>query len=144
MSKSIKQLCRNLLPENYHQIIGEVGRIQAFIEEVLPDDIKSNVDVINANDNQVVIAADSAQIANYLNLYRQELEQQIRETFGSQQNLIIKTLPGEVRRPATRPEVPKPNKLSSETADQVDKGADWIEHDGLRESLKALAKTLRR
>ena len=144
MNKAFKQWSRSCLPADFFKICGEVGRLQAFLETILPDEIKADVHVINANDESIVVAASNAQIANYLRLYQIELQQQIRETFNTSQSLKIKTFPDQALKVSTEVIVNKPRNLGPSAVENLQAGAEWIEHEDLRDSLKSLAESIRK
>ena len=143
MNKAFKQWCRSCLPADFYQVCGEVGRLQAFLDTILPDEVISNVHVINANSDLIVLAASNAQIANYLRLYQNELQQQIRETFDSQQSLKIKTFPDQVLETTTDVSVNRPKNTGAEAIEKLQAGAESIEHEALKDSLKSLADSIR-
>ena len=49
--------------------------------ENLPEPVNQQVFVINFSSEEIVVAASSPQVANYLRLYVAEVQQQIQETF---------------------------------------------------------------
>ncbi len=55
--------------------------------ENLPEPVNQQVSVINFSSEEIVVAASSPQVANYLRLYVTEVQQQIQETFQLSQTL---------------------------------------------------------
>jgi hypothetical protein len=77
-------------------------------------------------------------------LYIAEIQQQIQETFSLKQVLKIKTLPSSVLKAEHVLPAPKiPSKVKPETVQKLQRGADWIEDEGLKQALKSLADSLK-
>ncbi len=100
--------------------------------------------VINFSKQEIVIAAANPQVANYLRLYVTEIQQQIHETFNLSQKLKIRTIPDSLLQLEHPRESSKPSKVSAETVAAIDRGAGWIEDEGLKQSLQSLAETLKK
>jgi hypothetical protein len=78
-----------------------------------------------------------------LRLYIAEIQQQIQETFSLKQTLKIKTIPSSVlKSDHLLPAAKIPLKVKPETVQKIQRGADWIEDEGLKQALKSLAVSL--
>ncbi|MCZ6471430.1 MAG: hypothetical protein O6649_08785, partial [Gammaproteobacteria bacterium] len=117
--------------------------IQQFLMEHLPEPVNQQVSVINFSSEEIVVAASSPQVANYLRLYVTEVQQQIQETFQLSQTLKICTVPESMLKIECPPGSDKPSKVSTETVAAISRSAGWIEDENLKKSLKSLAETLR-
>ena len=143
-TKSLGHWCQSVLPENFIRVSGQTKAMQKFLREHLPDPINQQVSVINCSDEEINIAVTDPQIANYLRLYVAEIQQQIHETFGTRQTLKIRAMPDSLLHVGSRPLPKIPTPVSSETADAISKNANWVEDQGLRESLQSLARFLKK
>ena len=143
-TKSIGQWSKSVLPDNFRQVSDQTLSIQQFLIEHLPEPINLQVSVINFSAEEIVIAATNPQVANYLRLYVAEIQQQIHETFDLSQKIKIRTTPDSLLQLDIPPDSRKPIKVSPETASAIDQGAEWIEDEGLKQSLQSLAKAIKK
>ena len=143
-TKTLAQLSKSVLPNNYEQVNRQTVKIQQFLIEHLPEPINQQVTVINFSPVEIVVAAANPQVANYLRLYVAEIQQQIQETFQLKQKLKIRSVPESLVK-IGRPAGPgKPSKVSRDTVAAIDRSAGWIDDESLKQSLKSLAKTLKK
>ncbi len=142
-TKTLAQWSKSVLPDNFKQVSKQTLEIQQFLMEHLPEAIKQQVSVLNFSSEEIVVAASSPQVANYLRLYVAEVQQQIQETFQLSQKLIIRTAPESLMNIDSPPESGKPSRVSSETTAAIIRGARWIEDENLKQSLEALADALK-
>jgi hypothetical protein len=142
-TKTLGQWSKSVLPDNFEQVNSQTLAIQQFLIEHLPEPINQKVLVINFSPEEIVVAADNPQVANYLRLYVAELQQQIRETFQLSQQLKIRSVPESLLKIDNPPSSSKPSKVSGETIAAIDRSASWIEDENLKQSLKSLANTLK-
>jgi len=142
-TKTIAQWSKSLLPDNFKQVSNQTLVIQQFLMEHLPEPINQQVSVINFSAEEIVVAASSPQVANYLRLYVAEIQQQIQETFQLSQTLKICTVPESMLKIECPPGSDKPSKVSRETVAAISRNAGWIEDENLKQSLESLANTLR-
>ncbi|MFT5658908.1 MAG: hypothetical protein ACI9KN_002189 [Gammaproteobacteria bacterium] len=131
------------LPENFGRVSRDTSAIQQFLRKQLPDPMNQQVTVVNLTDEEIIIAVADPQITNYLRLYSTEIQQQIQETFNLKQVLKVRTMPNSMLKPSsTSTSVMKPSRVKPETAQALQRGADWIEDEKLKEALKSLASCL--
>ena len=100
--------------------------------------------MINISTQEIVIAAANPQVANYLRLYVAEIQQQIHESFNLTQKLKIRAVPDSLLQIDNPRRSSKPSKVSGETVAAIDRSADWIDDEGLKQSLQSLAETLKK
>lgn len=143
-TKTLSQWSKSVLPDNFQQVSDQTLAIQQFLVEQLPEPVNSQIAVINISAEEIVVAAVNPQVANYLRLYSAEIQQQIRETFDISQKLKIRSVPDSLLQVDNPRKSRKPVKVSRETAESIDQTAGWIEDEGLKQSLKSLAKTLKK
>ena len=141
-TKTLGQWSQSVLPDNFKQVNQQMLAIQQFLTENLPEPINQQVSVIKVSADEIVLAAANPQIANYLRLYISEVQQQIHETFHSNQKLKIRSAPESLLKIDNPPKLSKPSKVSSETVEAINRGASWIEDENLKQSLQSLADTL--
>jgi hypothetical protein len=143
-NKKVNKWCQAALPDNFDRVRKETAAIQQFLRKQLPDAMSQQVSVVNLTTDTLVIAVSDPQISNYLRLYIAEIQQQIQETFSLKQVLKIKTLPSSVLKAEHVLPAPKiPSKVKPETVQKLQRGADWIEDEGLKQALKSLADSLK-
>ncbi len=142
-NKRLSSWFQSILPTNYRQIKNQTSKYQLFLNEQLPDSINSSVWVINAGTEEIVIAAGSAQVTNYLRLHARELQQQFDETFTGGQKLNFKTMPESLLQVDQRPPARKPDRVSNEAIKSIRKNAQWIEDENLKQALESLARQLK-
>jgi len=142
-TKTLAQLSKSVLPNNYEQVNRQTQEIQQFLIKHLPEPINQQVTVINFSPVEIVVAAANPQVANYLRLYVAEIQQQIHETFQLKQKLKIRSVPESLVKIGCPASPGKPSKVSRDTVAAIDRSAGWIEDENLKQSLKSLAKTLK-
>lgn len=142
-NKTVNKWCQAALPDNFDRVSKDTAAIQQFLRKQLPDPMNQQVTVVNITTEAIVIAVSDPQIANYLRLYIAEIQQQIQETFSLKQVLKIKTIPSSVlKSDHVLPAAKIPLKVKPETVQTLQRGADWIEDEGLKQALKSLAVSL--
>jgi hypothetical protein len=142
-NKKVNKWCLAALPKNFDRVSKDTAAIQQFLRKQLPDPMNQQVSVVNLTTDTIVIAAADPQISNYLRLYMAEIQQQIQETFSLKQTLKIKTIPSSVlKSDHVLPAAKIPMKVKPETVQKIQRGADWIEDEGLKQALKSLAVSL--
>ena len=142
-NKTVNKWCQAALPANFDRVSKETAAIQQFLRKQLPDPMSQQVSVVNLTSEAIVIGVSDPQISNYLRLYIAEIQQQIQETFSLKQVLKIKTIPSSVlKSDYALPTARTPRKVKPETVQTLQRGADWIEDEGLKQALKSLAVSL--
>lgn len=142
-NKRFSSWCKSVLPANYHQIKSQTNKVQQFLVEQLPDPASKRIHVLNISADEIIVAVDDAQTANYLRLYQRELQQQVFEALNYKQTLKFKTMPESVLQPGRLPQARKPSRVSKDTADGITRNAQWIEDEPLKQALESLAASLK-
>jgi hypothetical protein len=142
-SNKISRLCQSVLPAEFEQVKRQVPGLQHFLEENLPDAVKQSVTVLTINQDEIVIAANSSMVANYLRLHSKEIQQQIRETFNFEQILKFRTVPDSLLKLERQQSLPQPRQVSVESVAAIERNAQWIEDEDLRAAMLSLAKSLK-
>ena len=140
----IGPLCESLLPAGYDRVRKLGARIQRFLGENLPEPLNRTVTLLKVDDDEIVIAANTPVVANYLRLHQAELQQQLRESLGLEQRLRFRSLPEsllQVERPVTKR---SPRRVSEKSIEALERNAHWIEDEDLRAALLELAQSLKR
>ena len=143
-ASKIGRLCQSILPAEFEQVKRQLPDIQSFLEQNLPEPVNQAVTLLTLNRDEIVIAANSPLVANYLRLHGKEIQQQLRETFKLEQSLKFRTIPDsmlELNLPAGSAR--KPGQVSPESIEALQRSAQWIEDDDLRAALLSLARTLK-
>jgi hypothetical protein len=142
-SSKISRLCQSVLPAEFEQVKRQVPGLQHFLEENLPESVKQSVTVLTINQHEIVIAANSPMVANYLRLHSKEIQQQIRETFHFEQTLKFRTVPDSLLKLERQQNIPQPRQVSAESIEALKRNAQWIEDEGLKSAMLSLAESLK-
>ena len=140
----IGKLCESVLPAGFERVKKHGAQIQRFLEENLPAPLNRTVTLLSVDDAEIVIAAKTPVVANYLRLHQAELRQQLRESLGLEQSLRFRSLPDtllQVERPQVRR---SPRRVSAKSIEALERNARWIEDEDLRSAMLELAQSLKR
>ena len=140
---SIDRLCRGVLPPGFERVERQLPEIQAFLEQNLPESVQGRVHLLTFDDEQIVIAADSPLVTNFLRLHSVEIAQQLREAFKLEQPLKFRTIPDALLETGRQVPRAQPREVSGEAVDAIERNAQWIEDEKLKSALLSLAKCLR-
>ena len=138
----IDKLCRSVLPPGFEDVRRKLPEIQRFIEQNLPQPVNRAVTLLTLYQDEIVIAASTPLVANYLRLHAREIQQQLRETFGLEQKLRFRSLPDSLLKPPVAETVRRPQVVDARSIEALRKNAEWIEDDKLREAILSLADCL--
>ena len=142
-TKKISGLCQSVLPPGFEQVTRLGPEIQRFLEQNLPEAVKQAVTLLTINQDEVVIAANSPMVANYLRLHSTEIAQQLRETFHLEQALKFRTVPDSLLKIDQHQSLRQPHAVSSESISAIRRNAEWIEDEDLKAALLSLAESLK-
>lgn len=142
-SSNIGRLCQSVLPAEFEQVKRQLPRVQRFLEQNLPEPVNQAVTLLTLNRDEIVIAANSPLVANYLRLHSAEIQQQLRETFGLEQPLRFRTIPDSMLKLGSPGVLPKPGQVTAEAIEALQRNAQWIEDDELRAAILSLAESLK-
>ena len=142
-SKTISRLCRSVLPPGFEQVTRLGPDIQRFLEQNLPETVNQAVTLLTINQDEIVVAANSPMVANYLRLHSREIEQQLRETFKLEQALKFRTIPDSLLKLDNNEYRAHPEQVSDESIEAIRRNAEWIEDEELKAALLSLAKSLK-
>ena len=143
-ASKIGRLCQSILPPEFEQVKRQLPDIQSFLEENLPAPVNQAVTLLTLNRDEIVIAANSPLVANYLRLHGKEIQQQLRETFNLEQTLKFRAMPDSMLK-LDQPvkTVRKPGQVSTESIEALRRNAQWIEDEDLRAAVLSLAESLK-
>jgi hypothetical protein len=142
-SSNISRLCQSVLPAEFEQVKRQTPGLQHFLEENLPEAVQQSVTVLTINQNEIVIAANSPMVANYLRLHSKELQQQLRETFNFEQTLKFRTVPDSLLKIEQHEHLRPPRQVSAESVEALRRNAQWIEDEELKAAMLSLAESLK-
>ena len=141
--RRLDDLCRAVLPPGYERVQRYASGIQRFLEETLPPPANACVTLLKLDDDEIVIAANSPPVANYLRLHAAEIRQQLRETFGLEQAVRFRSVPDSLLRVEPPGGRRRPRPASAGSADAIERNARSVDDPALRDALLALAQSLR-
>ena len=141
-SRKLSALCRAALPAGFDQLCELAPRIQRFLEQNLPRGVAQSVTLLTVNQQEIVIAANSPMVANYLRLHSVEIQQQLLEAFNLERKLKFCALPDDLLKAATRDKPARPAAVSQESIASISRSADWIEDEKLKAAMLSLARSM--
>lgn len=142
-ASKIDRLCQSVLPPEFEQVKRRLPKIQHFLEQNLPEPVNRAVTLLTIKPDEIVIAANSPLVANYLRLHAGEIQQQLRESFGLQQSLRFRTIPDSMLKIDSPETLRKPGQTKPESIEALQRNAQWIEDDDLRAAILSLADSLK-
>ena len=142
-SSRIDRLCQSVLPPGFEQLRRKLPEIQRFLEQNLPEPVNHAVTLLTMNNDEIVIAANTPMVANYLRLHAAEIQQQLRETFALEQPIRFRTVPDSMFRLGNPVKIGKPRSVSEQSIGAIETGAQWIDDEQLKAALLALAQSLK-
>ena len=142
-TKEISRLCRSVLPPEFEEVTRLGPRIQRFLEQNLPEAVNPSVTLLTVNQHEIVIAANSPMVANYLRLHGTGIAQQLRETLNLEQALKFRSIPDSLLKLDQNQFLREPRKVSAESIKAIRRSAEWIEDEGLRAAMVSLADSLK-
>ena len=142
-TKKISRLCQSVLPPGFEQVTRLGPEIQQFLEQNLPESVNQAVTVLTVNQHEIVIAANSPMVVNYLRLHSSEIAQQLRETFHLEQALKFRTVPDSLLTIDQDQTSRAPRTVSAESITAIRRNAQWIEDEELKAALLSLAESLK-
>jgi hypothetical protein len=132
-----------VLPPGFEQVTRLGPDIQRFLEQNLPAAVNQSVTLLTINQDEIVVAANSPMVANYLRLHSREIEQQLRETFKLEQALKFRTIPDSLLKLDNNEYRPHPEQVSAESIEAIRRNAEWIEDEQLKAAMLSLAESLK-
>ena len=132
-----------MLPPEFEQVTRLGPGIQRFLEQNLPETVNQSVTLLTINQDEIVVAANSPMVANYLRLHSKEIEQQLRETFKLEQALKFRTIPDSLLKLDNNEYRPHPEQVSAESIEAIRRNAEWIEDEELKAAMLSLAESLK-
>ncbi|MBT8437802.1 MAG: hypothetical protein KJP11_10545 [Gammaproteobacteria bacterium] len=132
-----------MLPPEFEQLTRLGPGVQRFLEQNLPASVNQSVTLLTINQDEVVVAANSPMVANYLRLHGREIEQQLRETFNLEQSLKFRTIPDSLLKAGSKEYRPEPAQVSAESIEAIRRNAEWIENEELKAAMLSLVDSLK-
>ena len=132
-----------MLPPEFEQVTRLGPDIQRFLEQNLPETVNQSVTLLTINQDEIVVAANSPMVANYLRLHSNEIEQQLREAFKLEQALKFRTIPDSLLKLDNNEYRPHPEQVSAESIEAIRRNAEWIEDEELKAAMLSLAESLK-
>lgn len=132
-----------MLPPGFEQVTRLGPDIQRFLEQNLPAAVNQSVTLLTINQDEIVVAANSPMVANYLRLHSREIEQQLREIFKLEQALKFRTIPDSLLKLDNNEYRPHPEQVSAESIEAIRRNAEWIEDEELKAAMLSLAESLK-
>jgi cell pole-organizing protein PopZ len=142
-NRRIDRLCRELLPAGFERVSRLAPEIQQFLEHNLPESVNRSVRLLTVGRDEIVIAAFTPMVASYLRMHAAEISQQLRETFALDLEVRFRTLPESLLDAVPRPQTSLPREVGAATAGIIERGAESVDDEQLREALRSLARTMK-
>jgi hypothetical protein len=141
-SREISRLCQSVLPPGFEQAKRQLPQIQAFLEENLPEEVQHSVTLLTVNTEEIVIAANTPMVANYLRLHSAEIQQQLRETFQLEQQVKFRTIPDALFHARKQKKLQPPRVVNGKAVRAIKRNALCIEDETLRAAMLSLVDSL--
>ena len=141
-TKKISKLCQSVLPPGFEQVNHLGPEIQRFLEQNLPAAVNQAVTLLTLNQHEIVSAANSPMVANYLRLHSKEIAQQLRESFHLEQALKFRTVPDSLLKIGHDQRLREPRDVGAESIKAIRRNAEWIEDEDLKAAMLSLAESL--
>jgi hypothetical protein len=141
-SRDISRLCQSVLPPGFEQVKRQLPQIQAFLEENLPEAVQHKVTLLTVNAEEIIIAANTPMVANYLRLHCAEIQQQLRETFQLEQQVKFRTIPDALFHARKQAKLQAPRVVGNEAVRAIRRNAMCIEDESLRAAMLSLVDSL--
>ena len=142
-AKSLKHWCNSILPPDFKQLSAQTSKIQEFLVDNVSEPANQHLRVMNLTADEIIVAVSNPQIANYLRLHSPEIEQHIRESLHLNRKLKFRSMPDSIFEVGNNPRTNNTEPVLPETVDAIDRSADWIEDEGLKQAVQSLANTLK-
>jgi hypothetical protein len=104
---------------------------------------RQSVTALTINQNEILIAANSAMVENYLRLHSKQLRQQLRKTFNFEQTLKFRTVPDSLLKIEQHERLYPPRQVSEESVEALKRNAQWIKDEDLKAAMLSLAESLK-
>lgn len=140
--RDLSRLCESVLPPEFERQKRQLPMIQAFLDENLPDAVQGRVTALSVNDEEVVIAANTPMVANYLRLHGAEIHQQLIEALQLKQAVRFRTIPDALLTQRKQKPLQAARVVSDEAVDSIKRNARCVEDSSLRDALLSLADSL--
>ena len=140
--QKMARLCQSLLPSEFEQVKRLAPEIQSFLEKNLPEAVNQAVTLLTIKPDEIVIAASSPMVVNYLRLHSREIQQLLRETFGLEQTLKFRAVPDSLLKLDKPDKLPRPEPVSRQAVESLKLNAQWIEDEDLKAAILSLAESL--
>jgi len=141
-SRDISRLCQSVLPPGFEQVKRQLPQIQAFLDENLPQEVQHSVTLLTVNAEEIIIAANTPMVANYLRLHSAEIQQQLRETFQLEQQVKFRTIPDALFHARKQEKPQAPRVVNADAVRAIKRNAQCIEDESLRAAMLSLVDSL--
>lgn len=144
MARKLSNLLKKILPDNYAQKQAEFHQMDAFLKQYFKPEIYQKIQLMSCASQRVVLAAKSPQVAGYLKLQQDALQQEMLSLLDVNYRILVKTNPKGLHN-ATPKKVKQPKaKRSIFAAQALEQAAASVDDDALKQSLAKLAVSLKR
>jgi len=140
--KKLNQLLDGLLPAGFEQIKREAPRVQKFLQQDLPEPVAQSITLLRIDAEEIVIAAHSPMMANYLRMHCAGIQLRLQRALGLERVIKVCTRPHSLLKVASASRQSKPPQVSPQAVDLVARGATAIEDHELKIAMLSLAKSL--
>ncbi len=144
MARKLSSLLKKILPDNYVEKQAEFHQMDAFLKQYFKNDVYQQIQLMSCASQRVVLAAKSPQVAGYLKLQQDALQQEMQSLLDVNYRILIKTNPKGLHN-ATPKKVKQPKaKRSIYAAQALEQAAASVDDEALQKSLAKLALSLKR
>ncbi|MBL7004521.1 MAG: hypothetical protein ISR69_10895 [Gammaproteobacteria bacterium] len=142
MARTLANCLKNVLPKDFAAKQAEFHQMETFLNHFFNKEVAKHIQLMSCMSQRVVLAAKTPQVAGYLKLQKEQLENQMLLQLDAHYRVLIKTNPKAIEKRELPKKLPKATG-SKVAAKAVNDAAEMTEDDALKKSLERLANTLK-
>jgi len=144
MARKAASWLKKVLPDNYAQKQAEFYQMEMFLKQFFKAEIYRQFQLMSCSSARVVLAAKSPQVAGFLKLQQQALEQDMKTQLNINYRVLIKTNPKSLHSGVPKKVMMPKVKRSLEASNAVKHAAQSVNDADLQHSLERLAQSLKK
>ena len=141
--RPVRNLFGDILPPDYRQRTATINQFQAFFSSLEDDPVYACVEVLSVDHDSLTLAVPSPGLVNYLRLHTREISGMLEQNFGRRFELRMIVQPGAARVGAEHARQRPARHFSDEVSKQVERSANGLEDEALKEALTRLSRSIR-
>lgn len=144
MARKVASWLKKVLPDNYAEKQAEFYQMELFLKQYFKAELSQQFQLMSCSSKRVVLAAKSPQVATYLKLQRQTLEQEMHAQLNINYRILIKTNPKSLHSGMPKKVILPKAKRSLGALNAVKYISKVVDDEALQKSLERLASSLKK